>query len=87
MAPTPRHLFQVGRARDCLVSPVASLPIGAGTFLLHFPRQQVDTFTDFENHAKLRPSHRINTFAVLTAPPRAGAGKRSKPLSCSEETR
>lgn len=36
-----------------------------GTFLLHFSRQQVGLlgcYTDFENLAKLSPSHRINTF-------------------------
>jgi hypothetical protein len=65
-ASRPRHLFQVGRARDCLVSPVASLPIDAGTFLLHFPRQQVDT----------SPSHRINTLAYANGAGTRPAGKR-----------
>jgi len=60
-----------------------------GTFLLHFPRRQVGLlgyYTDFENHAKLRPSHRINTLAYANGPGTRRAGKRSKPLGTNALT-
>ncbi len=37
-------------------------------------------YTDFENRAKLRPSHRINTFAFANGAGTRRAGKWRKPL-------
>ena len=43
-------------------------------------------YTDFENHAKLRPSHRINTLAYANGPGTRPAGKRCKPLGTNALT-